>query len=307
MSANLQVSIGGLALKNPVLVASGTFGYGEEFAPFFDLDILGGVVTKTITLEPRAGNPPPRIAETAAGMLNSIGLANVGVQAFVREKLPTLQRYATAIIVNIAGRTMEEFAAVMARLEECGLRIDAYELNYSCPNVKEGGMAFSADPDVAYKVTAALRKQTQRPLIAKLTPNVTRIGDIARAVAEAGADAVSAINTLVGMAVDHRTRRAKLATVVGGLSGPAIKPVALAKVWEIRKAVNLPIIGIGGIQTYEDVLEFMLVGASAVQVGTANFVVPDCAARIVRELQVYCEKEGIGHLAVLVGGLQVDG
>ncbi|MDZ7294390.1 MAG: dihydroorotate dehydrogenase [candidate division KSB1 bacterium] len=306
MSADLRVSIGSLTLNNPVLVASGTFGYGEEFAPYFDLSVLGGVVTKTITLEPRAGNPPPRIAETAAGMLNSIGLANVGVEVFVREKLPALQRYSTAIIVNIAGRSADEFKAVLRRLEECDLRIDGYELNYSCPNVKEGGMAFSARPDVAYEVTVALRKETTRPLIAKLTPNVTRIGEIARAVAEAGADAVSAINTLVGMAVDHRTRTPKLATVVGGLSGPAIKPVALAKVWEIKNAVSIPIIGVGGIQNYEDVLEFMLVGASAVQVGTANFVTPDCAARIVRDLESYCDREGIDRLADLVGRLNVE-
>ncbi|MBC7187443.1 MAG: dihydroorotate dehydrogenase [Calditrichaeota bacterium] len=306
MSADLQVAVGPLALKNPVLVASGTFGYGEEFAPYFDLSILGGVVTKTITLEPRAGNPPPRIAETTAGMLNSIGLANVGVEAFIRDKLPFLQQFSTAIIVNVAGRSAEEFQAVLRRLEESELRIDAYELNYSCPNVKEGGMAFSANPHVAHAVTSTLRKVTTRPLIAKLTPNVTNIAEIARAVAEAGADAVSAINTLLGMAVDYRTRRPKLGSIVGGLSGPAIKPVALAKVWEIKKAVDIPIIGIGGIQSYEDVLEFMIVGASAVQVGTANFVVPDCAARIVRDLEKYCDQEGISRVADLIGTLQVS-
>jgi len=303
LSVDLRVTLGPLTLKNPVLVASGTFGYGEEFAPFFDLSRLGGIVTKTITLEPRAGNPPPRIAETAAGMLNSIGLANVGVEAFVRDKLPYLQQFSTAIIVNVAGRSTEEFQAVMHRLEESNLRIDAYELNYSCPNVKEGGMAFSADAKVAYAITSALRKETRRPLIAKLTPNVTRIAEIAQAVADAGADAVSAINTLLGLAVDYHTRRPKLATVVGGLSGPAIKPVALAKVWEIRQAVNIPIIGIGGIQTYEDALEFLIVGANAVQVGTANFVVPDCAARMVQDLEGYCQQKGISRLADLVGTL----
>lgn len=299
------MALGPLTLKNPVLVASGTFGYGEEFAPFLDLNCLGGVVTKTITLEPRAGNPPPRIAETTAGMLNSIGLANVGVDAFIKDKLPYLQQFSTAIIVNVAGRTAQEFAAVVRRLEESGLRIDAYELNYSCPNVKEGGMAFSASAQVAYAVTRDLRKETRRPLIAKLTPNVTRIAEIAQAVADAGADAVSAINTLVGMAVDYRTRKPKLATVVGGLSGPAIKPVALAKVWEIKKAVKIPIIGIGGIQTFEDVLEFLIVGASAVQVGTANFVAPDCAGRIVQDLQNYCRQGGISRLAELVGTLAI--
>ncbi len=304
MSTDLTVTVGPLTLKNPVLVASGTFGYGEEFAPFLDLNRLGGIVTKTITLEPRAGNPPPRIAETTAGMLNSIGLANVGVEVFVKDKLPYLQQFSTAIIVNVAGRTTDEFAMVVRRLEESGLRIDAYELNYSCPNVKEGGMAFSASPQVAYAVTRDLRKETRRPLIAKLTPNVTRIAEIAQAVADAGADAVSAINTLVGMAVDYRTRRPKLATVVGGLSGPAIKPVALAKVWEIKKAVNIPIIGIGGIQSVEDVLEFLIVGASAVQVGTANFVAPDCAGRMVQDLERYCRQEGISHLADLIGTLQ---
>lgn len=299
------MALGPLTLKNPVLVASGTFGYGEEFAPFLDLNRLGGLVTKTITLEPRAGNPPPRIAETTAGMLNSIGLANVGVDAFIKDKLPYLQQFSTAIIVNVAGRTPQEFAAVVRRLEESGLRIDAYELNYSCPNVKEGGMAFSASAQVAYAVTRDLRKETRRPLIAKLTPNVTRIAEIAQAVADAGADAVSAINTLVGMAVDYRTRKPKLATVVGGLSGPAIKPVALAKVWEIKKAVKIPIIGIGGIQTFEDVLEFLIVGASAVQVGTANFVAPDCAGRIVQDLENYCRQGGISRLAELVGTLAI--
>ena len=305
MNSDLTMALGPLTLKNPVLVASGTFGYGEEFAPFLDLNCLGGVVTKTITLEPRAGNPPPRIAETTAGMLNSIGLANVGVDAFIKDKLPYLQQFSTAIIVNVAGRTAQEFAAVVRRLEESGLRIDAYELNYSCPNVKEGGMAFSASAQVAYAVTRDLRKETRRPLIAKLTPNVTRIAEIAQAVADAGADAVSAINTLVGMAVDYRTRKPKLATVVGGLSGPAIKPVALAKVWEIKKAVKIPIIGIGGIQTFEDVLEFLIVGASAVQVGTANFVAPDCAGRIVQDLQNYCRQGGISRLAELVGTLAI--
>ncbi|MGQ9854188.1 MAG: dihydroorotate dehydrogenase [Candidatus Oleimicrobiaceae bacterium] len=305
LNSDLTVALGPLTLKNPVLVASGTFGYGEEFAPFLDLNRLGGVVTKTITLEPRAGNPPPRIAETTAGMLNSIGLANVGVDAFIKDKLPYLQQFSTAIIVNVAGRTAQEFAAVVRRLEESGLRIDAYELNYSCPNVKEGGMAFSASPQVAYAVTHELRKMTRRPLIAKLTPNVTRIAEIAQAVADGGADAVSAINTLVGMAVDYRTRKPKLATVVGGLSGPAIKPVALAKVWEIKKAVKIPIIGIGGIQAFEDVLEFLIVGASAVQVGTANFLTPDCAGRIVQDLEDYCRQGGISRLADLVGTLAI--
>ncbi len=303
MAVDLSVSFAGLHLKNPILVASGTFGYGGEFEDILDLNRLGGIITKTITLERRPGNAPPRIAETAAGMLNSIGLANVGVDAFIEEKLPYLQRLDTAIIVNIAGKSNDEFIAVMEKLEATSQRFDAYELNYSCPNVKEGGMAFSADPAVAFELTAQLRKITSRPLIVKLTPNVTRISEVAQSVKDAGAEAVSAINTLVGMAVDYRTKTPLLSTVCGGLSGPAIKPVALAKVWEIIGNVDIPVIGIGGIATCTDALEFFIVGAKAVQIGTANFYEPAATMQIVDDLEKYCIENDISALAVIMGSL----
>jgi len=301
LTADLSVQIGSLHLKNPVLVASGTFGYGKEFEDLLDLNRLGGIITKTITLEPRPGNPPPRIVETTAGMLNSIGLANVGVNSFIKDKLPYLQDINTAIIVNVAGRSFEEFQEVMETLENCSLRIDAYELNYSCPNVKEGGMAFSADPQVALNLTKILRAKTDRPLFAKLTPNVTKISDIARAVKDGGADAVSAINTLVGLAVDHITKKPKLSTITGGLSGPAIKPVALAKIWEIISNVDIPVIGLGGIMSYIDALEFFTIGTTAIQIGTANFIEPAISVEIIDDLSNYCVKHNISHISDLIG------
>jgi dihydroorotate dehydrogenase (NAD+) catalytic subunit len=292
-----------LSLKNPVLVASGTFGYAKECASLLNLNRLGGIVTKAITLNPRAGNPPPRIAETASGMLNSIGLANVGVERFIAEKLPFLRSIDTAILVNVAGSTQEEYLEVVARLETAD-GIDGYEINVSCPNVKRGGMQFGTDAESAHDLTKQLRKLTNRLLIIKLTPNVTNIGQIAKVVEEAGADAVSVINTLRGMAVDIKTRKPKIATIFGGLSGPAIKPVALAKVFEVAQNVKIPIIGLGGIMNYEDVLEFLLVGATAIQVGTATFINPRTAEEIVDDLIRYGEQNKLTAISDLIGKLE---
>lgn len=301
---NTSFTLGTLHLKNRVLVASGTFGYGNEAAPYTDVSALGGIVTKSISQLPRQGNAPTRIAETPSGMLNSIGLANVGLDAFVRDKLPFLRAVGTSIIVNIAASSVDEYCAVLERLED-EEGIEGYEINVSCPNVKEGGLNFGTRCDMTEAITRELRKRTGRALIIKLTPNVTHIGDFARACEAEGADAVSLINTLVGMAVDVRTRRPKLSTITGGLSGPAIKPVALAKVYEVSKAVRIPIIGIGGIMTWEDAIEFLLVGASAIQVGTASFRDPDAAVRIVHGMRSYCEEQGIEDIQELVGGLRV--
>jgi len=297
---NLSVQIGTLTLKNPVLTASGTFGYAAEFADFFDLNELGGIVTKTVTLEARPGNAPPRICETAGGMLNSIGLPNVGVDQFILEKMPFLQNLNTAVIINVAGKTGDDFVNIVERLEGVD-GIDALELNYSCPNVKEGGLAFSSDARVAERLTAAVRQRTLRPLIAKLTPNVTSIGEIGLACQNGGADAVSAINTLVGMAIDIRSRKARLSTITGGLSGAAIRPVALAKVYELVKRVSIPVIGIGGIITAADALEFLIAGARAVQIGTANFINPCAALDVVHGLQRYCEEIGVENIAQVIG------
>ena len=301
---DLGVDVGPLHLKNPVLAASGTFGYGQEFETVMDLSRLGGIVTKAITLEPRLGNPTPRIVETASGMLNSIGLANVGVAAFVRDKMPFLRSCGTAVIVNVAGRSMDEYVEVARRLDDCP-GIHALEINISCPNVKEGGLAFGADPKVAAAVIEAVRGVTQLPLIAKLTPNVTDIAGIAEAVQEVGADAVSLINTLVGMAIDVTRRRPELGGVTGGLSGPAIKPVALAMVWKVAQAVRIPVIGMGGIMTAEDALEFMMAGAVAVQVGTANFVDPTSTIWIVEGLEDYLRERGMGSVKEIIGALEV--
>ncbi len=301
---DLSVQIGSLTLNNPVLVASGTFGYADEFDGLVDFQDLGGIITKTVTLEMRPGNPPPRVVETPAGMLNSIGLPNLGVGGFIAEKMPFLRTIGTKVIVNVAGKTDEEFAEVVGRLEEVE-GIDGYELNYSCPNVKEGGLSFSVDPSMAERVTRLVRKQTKKPMIAKLTPNVTSIGEIGRAVQNGGADAVSAINTLVGMAVDVRTRKPKIATITGGLSGPAIKPVALAKVYELCKTVSIPIIGIGGIMNADDALEFLMVGARAVQVGTANFINPAAAVHVLKGIRTFCEQQAIQNLSQVVGSMVV--
>jgi dihydroorotate dehydrogenase (NAD+) catalytic subunit len=301
---NTTFTLGTMHLKNRVLVASGTFGYGNEAAPYTDLARLGGIVTKSVSMLPRQGNAPTRIAETPAGMLNSIGLANVGIDAFIGDKLPFLRAIDTSIIVNIAASSLEEYIAVLERLED-EQGIEAYEINVSCPNVKEGGLNFGTRTEMTAAITRELRRRTRRTLIIKLTPNVTHIAEFAKVCEAEGADAVSLINTLVGMAVDIRTRRPVLSTITGGLSGPAIKPVALAKVFEVFKAVSIPVIGIGGITTWEDAIEFLLVGASAIQVGTASFRDPDAAVKIAAGMEAYCSAQGIGDVQELVGGLQI--
>jgi dihydroorotate dehydrogenase (NAD+) catalytic subunit len=300
---HIEIDIGRLSLQNPVLVASGTFGYGDDFAGSVDLNRLGGIVTKSLSLEPRAGNPPPRVSETPCGLLNSIGLANIGVERFIKEKLPFLRTLKTRIIVNIAGSSIDEYCAMLERLEvEKG--IDGFEINISCPNVKEGGLSFGSSADMTAAVTRRLRALTKNVLIIKLTPNVTRISEYARAAADAGADAVSVMNTLIGLAVDPETRKPKLSTITGGLSGPAIKPVALAKVFEVAQAVRIPVIGVGGIMKAEDAVEFLLVGASAVQVGTANFINPSAGVSIVDGLIAYCNRHRIETITEIIGAIR---
>jgi dihydroorotate dehydrogenase (NAD+) catalytic subunit len=303
MDVDLSVDLGGLRLKNPVLVASGTWGWGQEYAQLVDPNRLGGLITKAVTLRPREGNSPPRTAETPCGLLNSIGLANVGVDRFIAEKLPALERLKTAVIVNVAGSTPEEYLEVVQRLEGCA-GIDALEINISCPNVQRGGMAFGTDPEAAHDLLAAIRGATKRFLIAKLSPNVTDIAAIAGSAADAGVDALSLINTLLGMAIDVDTWQPRLSTVIGGLSGPAIRPVALALVWKTAQSVSLPIIAVGGIMSAGDAVEFLLAGARAIQVGTANFVDPQAPLEIMAGLQTYCSRRGIGSVGQLVGKLR---
>jgi dihydroorotate dehydrogenase (NAD+) catalytic subunit len=305
MNPDLSVKIGGVKFSNPALVASGTFGYGEEYQSLIDLNKLGGIVTKSITLEPREGHPPPRTFETPCGMLNAIGLANVGVEKFIKEKLPFLRSLKTRIIVNVAGSTVKEYVEVVKRLNR-RKGIDMLEINISCPNVKEGGIAFGSKVKSAYDCIKAVKENSSYPIIAKLSPNVTDIVEIAHAVEKAGADAISLINTLVGMAIDTEKMRPVLANITGGLSGPAIKPVALAMVWKVAKAVKVPVIGIGGIMSTEDALEFILAGASMIQVGTANFVEPQTSIKIVNGLSEYCKREKIKKITDLVGKLKTD-
>ncbi|MEW6078736.1 MAG: dihydroorotate dehydrogenase [Thermodesulfobacteriota bacterium] len=301
--SNLSVNIGGVRLANPVMTASGTFGYGREFEPFLDLNRLGGIIVKGISLKPSAGNPPPRIVETACGMLNAIGLENVGLEAFVSDKLPFLKTLSCRVFVNIYGREVEDYAALAEALD--GVEgISGLEINISCPNVKAGGIAFGVDPASAAKVVAAVRKRTAYHLMVKLSPNVSDIAAIARSVADSGADAVSLINTLTGMAVDIRTRRPKLANITGGLSGPAIKPVALRMVWETARKVGIPVIGIGGIMTTEDALEFLIAGATAVQVGTASFINPRAAVDIIDGIDRYLSDNGIASVNDIIGSLE---
>ncbi len=300
---DLRTTFAGIQLRNPVVLASGTCGYGDELTPFIDLSRLGGMVTKTITPEPRAGNLPPRVVETPAGMLNSIGLQNPGLEAFLSDKWPFLARLDTRVIVNIAASTAPLHGEMAARLEEAE-GIAAIEVNISSPNMKDGGMLFGCSPRASAQVIASVRASTSRPVIAKLTPNVTDIAAIARAVAEAGADGVSLINTLLGMAVDLPSRRPFLGNVTGGLSGPATKPIALALVHKVRQAVDLPIMGLGGISSATDALEFMVAGAAAVQVGTATFVEPAAAAGIVDGIGEYCRRENINRVEDLVGTLR---
>jgi dihydroorotate dehydrogenase (NAD+) catalytic subunit len=307
MSLNLDMSVrlGSLELRSPVMTASGTFASGREFADFVDLSRLGAVVTKGVSFGPWPGNASPRIAETASGMLNSIGLQNPGVEAFAAKDLAWLAENApnTPVIVNVSGHTLEEYVKVVERLEDEST-VAAYEVNISCPNVDAGGMAFGTSCAGAAEVTRACRSVTTRPLIVKLSPNVTDIAEIARSVEAEGADAVSLINTLLGMAIDAETRRPKLARVVGGLSGPAIKPVALRMVWQVSSAVAIPIVGMGGICTGTDAVEFVLAGATAVAVGTQNFVDPTATMRITDGIAEYCHRHGVSRVSDLVGALQ---
>jgi len=292
----------GLELKNRVLVASGTFGYGDECLDLADVNKLGGIITKSLSLKPRDGNPPVRIVETASGMLNSIGLANIGVHRFTAEKLPFLRSVQTAVIVNIAASSVDEYCEVMKILEDQD-GVDGYEINVSCPNVREGGLNFGTNAAKTAEITQRLRSITRKPLIIKLTPNVTHISEFARAVEAEGADGVSVINTLIGMAIDVRTRKPILSTVTGGLSGPAIKPVALAKVYETCRAVKIPVIGIGGIMCATDALEFLIAGASAVQVGTANFIDPAAGIKIAEGIERFCNEHQIADVGTLVGSI----
>jgi len=298
-----EVRIGRLVLKNPVMTASGTFGYGEEYSPFVDLNRLGAVVVKGISLEPRRGNPPPRIMETAGGMLNAIGLQNVGVKAFIADKLPWLRQFDTKVIVNIFGETVDEYGRVAAALSGVP-GIHALEVNISCPNVQRGGHVFGCDPEVSGEVTRAVRSATDLPVIVKLSPNVSDIAEIARACEAAGADALSLINTLMGMSIDVERRIPHLRNVTGGLSGPVVKPVALRMVWSTVKAVSIPVIGIGGIMETDDALEFLIAGAKAVQVGTANFVNPRVTMDIVEGIEAYLARHGIGDVNELIGSLK---
>lgn len=297
---NTAFGLRDVVFKNRVLVASGTFGYGDECLDLGDVSQLGGIITKSLSLKPRDGNPPTRIVETAAGMLNSIGLANIGVKSFVANKLPFLRSVDTIIIANIAASSVDEYCAVLDELERHD-GVDGYEINVSCPNVREGGLSFGTNSALTAEITRKLRQRTSKPLILKLTPNVTHISDFARAVEAEGADAVSVMNTLVGMAVDVKARKPVLSTVTGGLSGPAIKPVALAKVYETARAVRIPIFGIGGIMNTNDALEFLMVGASAVQVGTANFIDPATGIKVATGIRHYCEDHGIPDVGSLVG------
>ena len=297
---NLEVNIGGLKLKNPVMTASGTFGYGEEYGEFVDLNRLGAVVVKGLSLKPKEGNPPPRVVETASGMLNAIGLQNIGIERFIGEKLPFLRRFDTAVIVNFFGDSVDEYAEAAERLSATE-GIHGLEMNISCPNKQAGWCIFGTDPKVTAQVVGAVRKKTALPLIVKLSPNVTDISLMAKVAMDAGADAVSLINTVTGMAIDIKTRRPRLANITGGLSGPAVKPIAVRMVYEVSRSLKIPIIGMGGIMNAADAIEFLIAGASAVAVGTANFVNPRATTEIIDGIIDYMEKEGIGDIGSITG------
>lgn len=303
-NVDLSVNIGSLKLRNPIMLASGTVGYGNEIAEFSNLNKLGGIVTKSLSLKPRKGNPPQRIVETPAGMLNAIGLANVGVEVFLKEKIPFLKQYDVPLICNIAASSVEEYVECtkILTIEET---IKAFEINVSCPNVKDGGLQFGNDVKAVANVTSKVRAVTNKPLIIKLSPNVSYISEFAQAVKQEGGDAVSAINTLVGTSFNIFTRKPKIYNINGGLSGPAIKPIALAKVLEISRKVDIPIIGIGGIMNWKDVVEFMIVGANAVQIGTLNFIDPTAPERMIKELEDYCVSVQIKKISELTASYKI--
>ena len=297
---DLSVDFAGIKLKNPVLTASGTFGYGEEFADFVDLNKLGGVIVKGVSLAPIKGNPPPRIWETPSGMLNAIGLENPGVDVFIQQKMPYLRNFDTAVIVNVFGYSLEEYVGVVERLDNVP-GVSGLEVNISCPNVKAGGIVFGTNVSAAFELLSAVRKATNLPVIAKLSPNVTDITEFARAAADAGCDGLSLINTLLGMAIDVRCRKPRLANNTGGLSGPAIRPVAVRMVWQVAKSVPVPIIGMGGIVTAEDALEFILAGATAVAIGTANFINPRATLDVLDGMQRLLQEQGVSDIKSLIG------
>ncbi|GAB4296614.1 MAG: dihydroorotate dehydrogenase [Desulfuromonadia bacterium] len=304
MRPNVSVDLAGIPMRNPVMTASGTFGYGQEFADYLELGKIGAFVTKGLSLRPKAGNPTPRIVETPGGMLNAIGLQNVGIDAFIAEKVPFLRTVDTPAIVNLYGNSLEEYGELAARIDAIP-EVAGVEVNISCPNVKQGGIVFGTDPTAAREVVSLVRRNTRKPLIVKLSPNVTDIVVMAHACVDAGADALSLINTLTGMAIDVKSRRPVLANVTGGLSGPAIKPVALRMVWQVSRTVHVPVIGIGGIMNHLDAIEFILAGATAVQVGTANFIDPSAAATIADGIVGWMEDEGVADIHELIGALVV--
>ncbi|PLX06171.1 MAG: dihydroorotate dehydrogenase [Marinilabiliales bacterium] len=299
----LDIDFNGLKLKNPILTASGTFGYGSEFEDFIDLERLGGFIVKGTTLNPREGNLYPRIAETASGMLNAVGLQNKGVDVFCDKIYPDIKDFNTNILVNVSGSVVEDYVAKAAKINDLE-NIPAIELNISCPNVKEGGMAFGTSCASAEEVVKAVRKVYKKHLMVKLSPNVTDIVSIAKSVEDQGADSVSLVNTFLGMAIDAKTRKPKLSTITGGLSGPAIKPIALRMVWQVANAVKIPVCGLGGIMTAEDAIEFLLAGASSIQVGTANFIEPEATIKILEGIQYYCHKYGVEDINELIGAMQ---
>ena len=300
---DMSVEIAGIKMRNPVMTASGTFGYGSEFVDYMDLESIGAIITKGLSLRPKAGNRTPRIVETPGGMLNAIGLQNVGIEAFIEDKIPFLRTVDTPIIVNLYGNSLEEYGELAQRLDKIA-EVAGVEVNISCPNVRQGGIVFGTDPKAAYQVVKLVREATIKPVIVKLSPNVTDIVEMAHACEEAGADALSLINTLTGMAVDLQKRRPVLANVTGGLSGPAIKPVALRMVWQVARAVKLPVIGIGGIISATDALEFIVAGATAIQVGTASFLDPSAAQTIARDMERYLAENGIAGIREMIGALE---
>ena len=304
-AVDLSVNVGALRLSNPILAASGTFGYGVEFAHLVDLNRLGGIVVKGLSIEPIAGAPAPRLCETPSGMLNAVGLQNIGVRAFVAEKLPELRQYRTAVVANVFGYTVDEYVAVI-RVLEGAEGLAAYELNISCPNTEHGGIQFGSDPQMVLQVVSAARQATPRPIWVKLSPNVTDIGVIARAAENAGADALTVANTYQAMSIDAQTRKSRLGRATGGLSGPAIKPLTLRLVYEARRTVKIPVVALGGIEKADDVLEYVIAGASAVQVGTANFSEPRACIEILNQLEKACKNNNINTINSLIGTFQAD-